>query len=168
MWKIRLFRKLDGTGSDTFTNAYTKPSRWHGGKQARARTVPHVTDEYPSKTQLTSIRTGTYKLRIETGRWKRPREKECERVCQICKNGEVENEKHFVLHCTAYDDLRSEMLATIRFGTSGKYHLSLLSLDERWSVLMNPQNDRVEINEALKTYIQKATRRRLRTLNEDK
>ena len=37
---------------------------------------------------LTSVRVGTNKLRIETGRWKRPVEKPEERVCIQCEKGD--------------------------------------------------------------------------------
>ena len=47
----------------------------------------------PARYLLTSIRTGSNKLRIETGRWKRPREKEGERICRMCKSEEVEMRK---------------------------------------------------------------------------
>ena len=55
---------------------------------------------------LTSIRTGTNKLRIETGRWKRPKELIEQRVCRNCMTGQVEDEKHFILDCKVYDTLR--------------------------------------------------------------
>ena len=55
---------------------------------------------------LTAVRTGTNKLRIETGRWKRPVERKEDRVCIQCGNGEVEDERHFILCCNRFQDLR--------------------------------------------------------------
>ena len=53
-----------------------------------------------------SIRSGSCRLRIETGRWKRPREEEKNRICTVCNGGNVENEVHFVTECKEYQDLR--------------------------------------------------------------
>jgi hypothetical protein len=117
----------------------------------------------PGRYLLTSIRTGTNKLRIETGRWKRPREEESERVCRSCNSGEVEDEKHFVLNCTAYKDLRATLLTEIMGDTQGRYHLSVLSPDDRWTALMKRQSNRSDqwaINKALKAYIRKAMKLR--------
>ena len=56
---------------------------------------------------LTRIRSGTNSLRIETGR--RKREQEVDRICRTCVSGDIENERHFILNCTAYTDLREDM-----------------------------------------------------------
>ena len=57
--------------------------------------------------ELTKLRGGTNRLRIEQGRYRK--EKVEERVCEFCDSRQVEDEKHFVLECTAYADLREEM-----------------------------------------------------------
>ena len=57
--------------------------------------------------ELTKIRGGTNRLRIETGRWLSiPKE---ERFCEICSSGEVEDETHFMLVCSVYKELRGYM-----------------------------------------------------------
>ena len=57
--------------------------------------------------ELTKIRGGSNRLRIETGRWSTiPKE---ERFCEICNNGEVEDETHFILSCPASRNLREIM-----------------------------------------------------------
>ena len=33
-----------------------------------------------------------------------------DRLCQVCDQNAVENEIHFMLHCTLYDDLRRAMM----------------------------------------------------------
>jgi hypothetical protein len=70
---------------------------------------------------FTALRTGSNKLRIETGRWKKQIERE--RVCMFCMNGEIENERHFMLECTAYKDLRRILFNNIRIDTEGKWKL---------------------------------------------
>jgi hypothetical protein len=64
------------------------------------------------RRQLTMIRGGTNKLRIETGRWVGEREKE--RVCKVCLCEEVEDEKHFLLECSMYVRERVEMFERIK------------------------------------------------------
>ena len=61
---------------------------------------------------MTAIRTGSNKLRIETGRWEGEREKD--RVCNVCLSEEVENEKHFLLACPMYASERVEMYERIK------------------------------------------------------
>ena len=45
---------------------------------------------------MTAIRTGSNKLRIETGRWKRPQEQVTDRICMACIGGHIEDERHFI------------------------------------------------------------------------
>ena len=58
------------------------------------------------RSLLSKFRTGILPLRIETGRWYQGTNLE-ERVCEICGNGEVEDESHFLLKCNEYEDLRT-------------------------------------------------------------
>ena len=85
---------------------------------------------------LTGLRTGTNRLRIETGRWKRPREAVEERVCLSCMEGEVEDEKHFMLHCRAHEALRDKMFQDICTVSQGKYNLAQADQELKWQVLM--------------------------------
>lgn len=57
--------------------------------------------------ELVKMRGGTNRLRIEQGRY--VKEKLEDRVCLLCKNGKVEDEKHFMLDCKTYEDLRARM-----------------------------------------------------------
>jgi hypothetical protein len=66
--------------------------------------------------ELTKLRGGSNRLRIETGRWSLiPKE---ERFCEICLSGEVEDETHFMLSCSTYNHLRDTMWSEleIKFG----------------------------------------------------
>lgn len=58
---------------------------------------------------LFKFRSGSLQLHVETGRYNRPKLALNERTCNICKNGEVEDERHFLMSCTAYSDLRFYM-----------------------------------------------------------
>ena len=57
--------------------------------------------------ELAKIRGGSNRLRIEQGRYEK--EQPNERVCRLCANGSVEDESHFMLQCSVYDDLRNIM-----------------------------------------------------------
>ena len=67
---------------------------------------------------MTRLRGGTNELRIETGRYAitnrdRPLEAH-ERRCLICWNGEIEDETHFMLNCSVYEDLREKMFVELK------------------------------------------------------
>ncbi len=74
----------------------------------------YLTDEdRKARAVMTRLRGGTNELRIEIGRYPittRDRKLEVhERQCLLCMSGEVEDEKHFVLDCVIYEDLRAKM-----------------------------------------------------------
>ncbi len=110
----------------------------------------------PTINLLTRIRTGTNKLRIETGRWTKEEEKD--RRCRICFNGEVEDESHFMLRCETYSELRSKMYNKI----TAVSNINMLNKteDEQLVILMNPGTNYLEINEIVKEYIKSAYKRR--------
>ena len=64
---------------------------------------------------MSKIRLGCLDIRIETGRYARPRLPEEARICQICHNpGQTpENEVHFLLKCEAYERERSAWLSSL-------------------------------------------------------
>ena len=55
---------------------------------------------------LTRLRLSNHRLQIERGRHIRPRVERAQRVCKVCDSGEVEDETHFLLHCSTYSDER--------------------------------------------------------------
>ena len=84
--------------------------------------------EREKRRQLTMLRGGTNKLRIETGRKK---ERENERVCKMCLCEQVEDEKHFLLACPMYVRERARMYARI----SEECELEHVeSMDEEWQI----------------------------------
>ena len=84
----------------------------------------------------TSIRTGSNNLRIETGRWTRPKEKIEDRLCMECMNGSIEDEKHFLIECEIYDDLREKMYRQIEIETNDIVKFDLLTNEEKWTTLI--------------------------------
>ena len=82
------------------------------------------------RRQLTMLRGGTNKLRIETGRWRG--ESEEERVCNVCLCQEVENEKHFILACPMYVVERANMFCRIREEISELEYVE--NMEEEWQL----------------------------------
>lgn len=77
-----------------------------------------------ARSVMFSIRSGSCRLRIETGRWKRPREKEEERLCKMCnQDRKVESEIHFVSECEAYADFREHLFSEILRISNGLLNL---------------------------------------------
>lgn len=107
---------------------------------------------------LTGLRSGTNKLRIETGRWKRPIEKEHERLCLQCHNGEIEDERHFLLRCSRFQDLRKEMFDNIRLKTG--LDLDTKSQEIQWQKLMASETKPGQRNASLKKFVRKALKER--------
>ena len=67
---------------------------------------------------MTRLRGGTNELRIETGRYPNTnrdrRLDEDERRCLLCMSGEVEDERHFVLPCVVYKEMRKKMFEVVK------------------------------------------------------
>ena len=68
---------------------------------------------------MAKLRLGCLPLRIETGRYSRPRLDEQDRTCLLCnpventtdtevRNQPVENETHFLFYCSAYEGQRAQ------------------------------------------------------------
>ena len=58
------------------------------------------------RKNLANFRSGCLPLAIETGRYTRPKTPLEQRFCIYCKNICIEDEKHFLLNCDFYSDLR--------------------------------------------------------------
>ena len=61
----------------------------------------------PSTSIVTKIRLSSHKLKIERGRYTRPKTPPDKRTCKFCN--EVETKSHFILFCKAYNILRDEL-----------------------------------------------------------
>ena len=70
----------------------------------------YVTTSMPKECRkaIAKLRSGTMALYVETGRYsKTPLS---ERICTYCQSGQVEDEKHFLLKCELYNDIRYDLL----------------------------------------------------------
>ena len=72
---------------------------------------PHIGKSltFVERKIVSQLRLGVLPLRLETARFLRPLVPETERVC-FCGSGNVENEVHFLFHCSSYIDLRINWL----------------------------------------------------------
>ena len=108
------------------------------------------------RRHLTMLRGGTNKLRIETGRWKK--EREAERVCNVCLCCEVEDERHFILRCPYYVKERIDMFEKIRNEVIELEDIE--KMDEEWQleVLIGVgwKNKGKDIRKIVCEYIKKA------------
>ena len=71
---------------------------------------------------ISKIRTGCLPIRIELGRFSRPRLLEHERICLACNNSvdpnsvqipQIENEFHFIFICNRYESIRNTWLSKL-------------------------------------------------------
>ena len=60
---------------------------------------------------ISKFRLGMLQLRIETGRYFRLLPEQ--RLCLLCNTGEVEDETHFLLHCSTYNQNRQQLFEAI-------------------------------------------------------
>ena len=74
---------------------------------------------------LTDVRSGSNKLRIETGRHHTPSIPVEERI-RWCCGQEVEDEQHFVIQCREYQQERVEMFHAISAVTEGRLRVHTL------------------------------------------
>ena len=66
--------------------------------------------ERTHQVALTRLRLSNHRLRIEMGRYTRPKTVRAQRVCILCNSGEVEDETHVLLQCTLYMEERTNMM----------------------------------------------------------
>ena len=170
IWINIVFNKVQAVEQEQWLKAIDKKPklRTYRTFKSKLELEPYLLSgtQKTARYLLTSIRTGTNKLRIETGRWKRPKEPVEERVCKACMSGAIEDEKHFVLDCKAYASLRHCMIDTIRVKTHNRYNLHLDNTDQTWIKLMQPHDKKKEINEALKEYLKAAWKQRMLIIEE--
>ena len=75
------------------------------------------------RSMIAQIRMGILPIRVETGRYTNM--KMNDRLCQICNTANVEDEIHFIMDCSLYDDLRHEIFTYMNsfidgFGSSDR------------------------------------------------
>ena len=97
---------------------------------------PYVRQNLTSSQRrlMAMFRAGSLPLALETGRYSRPPVPVQNRLCQFCSLSEVETEKHFLMTCDLYSDLRFEI-----FYEASKHiaNFQNISMDEKLIEIMN-------------------------------
>ena len=77
-------------------------------------------------------------------------------------NGEVEDERHFLLDCKTYSDLREKMYRDIFLLSKGRWDLCQAEREVRWKILMAGSRDVFckDILEVVKVFVKEAFDRR--------
>lgn len=102
----------------------------------RESSLPSYLSEVSNRSYrkaLTYLRLSCHSLLIETGRYNNiPPDS---RYCIFCNNASLEDEKHFLLNCSLYADLRSSLCCSLR-GLNP--YISQMSAQEMFLLLFNP------------------------------
>ncbi len=163
---------LDGKGNGeaksptdhkTFWKRYIKKiiynyeeKQWRTGmeKKSKLRTLrrfktslsisPYLltTGSYRGKMLMTTLRSGTNALRIETGRWEQLQEHQ--RICDQCDMKVIENEIHMITQCTRYQNERQELYSKIYQESNFKWNLAGLDVNDQFLMLINGSGDELE------------------------
>ena len=109
---------------------------------------------------MASLRSGTNMLEIETGRWKRVAKEQ--RLCEQCELKQPEDEKHFVVECSRYQNVRGKFFDQVSTISNGKWNLRLMTNENLFILLMAGTRDKFEtkILQAFQCFIVKCFRLR--------
>jgi len=66
-----------------------------------------------ARKALSKIRTSSHSLEIERGRHSKPKTDRNLRICKLCNSNQVEDEYHFIMQCSLYNDLREELFSKL-------------------------------------------------------
>ena len=58
---------------------------------------------FQERRLLAKTRLGCLTIRLETGRYEKPKLPEAYRVCLVCNSGQIESEEHFLFWCGSYE-----------------------------------------------------------------
>ena len=108
-WFIKI-NKLDVEETVVHTNlpTHTKLELYSKIKQkfVYEKYLYYIVDK-KKRISLCKFRISNHHLSIERGRYLRPVIPVKDRLCLICDKSDIENEEHFLLHCTKYNDIRT-------------------------------------------------------------
>ncbi len=69
------------------------------------------------RSLLAQWRYGILQIRLETGRY--CNEKREDRLCKVCNEGVVEDQNHFIWHCSKYNEIRDKFVQLIKNSHAG-------------------------------------------------
>ena len=84
---------------------------------------------------ISTLQLGSFRIRVETQRYFRPKIPYERRFCVTCPNvnGEIECEAHYLFSCMSYDDLRQTWLSSIEKPAN----FDDLSIEEKFKIALN-------------------------------
>ena len=135
-WKLKLFNDRNQiNGNKMRTYRLYKDSLNTGSYVCRVK--------YRDQRRILSkFRSGSLPLHIETGRYTRPYTPLEDRLCTYCESESIEDEMHFLLHCSFYDDLRFELYEKAFIIESNFY---TFSDTDKLNFLMNDHNIQIHL-----------------------
>ena len=114
------------------------------------------------RKEFTKLRISAHQLRIETGRYTRPKTPIESRVCQCCNSNSTETEEHFILKCTRYNPERIKFIATLNSFTA----FSSLQTDEDvMEYIMTYNKGDLEVARVVQEYTNVITEKRKAVLS---
>ena len=84
----------------------------------------HLITEPKLRRCITKFKISCHKLKIELGRYNKPKTSIEERICDHCSNSEVEDESHFFNNCTKFSGSRNILFDIIKESNKNFYQLS--------------------------------------------
>lgn len=109
------------------------------------------------RKEFTKLRISAHQLRIETGRYSRPKTPLDKRICQLCNSQTTETELHFVLQCTQYNTERNNLIINLDSFTTFS---SLTTDQDKMGFIMSYNNGDVEVARVVQDYINIITQKR--------
>ena len=88
---------------------------------------------FTQRKLLAKLRLGILPIRIETGRYERPKLEASRRHCLQCNSTFVEDEAHFLLYCMKHSDRRAILLSQVNV----QEFFSSYSTTEKLDYLLN-------------------------------
>ncbi len=110
----------------------------------------------PKRKDFTKLRISAHQLRIETGRYSRPKTPVEKRICQFCDTQSVESELHFLLDCSHYKAERDTFFKTLNSFTD----FSSLDAEDRFHFIMTYNGGDTEVARAVLDYTRVITEKR--------
>ena len=108
------------------------------------------------RRHFTKFRISDHNLYIESGRHSKPKTPLEQRICSLCDHDEIEDEKHFLMHCSFYNSEREELFRYISEFTS----FSSLDENAKFVYLISYNNGDMEICRLVMNYVQVCTEKR--------
>lgn len=99
--------------------------------------------------QFTKLRISSHNLAIEAGRYHKPKLDISLRCCKFCPHT-IENEKHFLLHCTKYCQLRTSFVNDISIIFPG---FPSLNDDDQFNFIMSYYNGDMVLCDLVMKYV---------------